>query len=175
MLKGLARLKLQKGMLTVELKKWSPECLRFRSTPSAWCALEVVDHVILTEDAIRRSIEEGHGSRRLVPVQDQFRNLMVMAVMMLPVRVRIPARAVGLVSPRQQKELPQLMEEWSTVRSSVARVFEALSHEEMKLGTFRHPVGGWCSADATLRFMNAHITHHRYQLNRIRSAVRFVQ
>jgi hypothetical protein len=58
--------------------------------------------------------------------------------------------------------------EWADVRERLTDFLESLSSTDGKQGVFRHPFGGWTTANGALVFLRAHMHHHRYQLARLR-------
>ena len=149
------------------VSSWDEARLRCRPDPASWSALEVLDHVIKVESAFFSEMRKNAGLGDRPGFADRIRGHVVITVMNLPVRVRVPAQA-AMVHPNQLCELGELLVEWDTLRAELRAWTEqqTLSHPER--GIVRHPVSGWLTLSQSLAFLAAHLRHHRYQLQRIK-------
>jgi hypothetical protein len=163
LLRALSRLERQTRSLLDELCIWTPEQLRFRPSPASWSALELIEHLVLTELAVLQMMRSNMGEGRDVTMIDRLRSAMVLAMMVSPVRLKVP-HAVNQLNP--SKMLPDLMslrDSWSEDRRVLAEFLGGLSTADRKLGVLQHPAGGWTTAGGALLFLRLHLWHHSYQ------------
>ena len=173
--RALSRLERQTRSLIDQLCTWSPEQLRFRPSPTSWSALELIEHLMLAERAVLQTMRSNLGEGRDVTMIDRLRSAMVLALMALPLRLKVP-HAVNQLNPsKMQPDLMSLLDSWSEDRRILAEFPGALSIADRKLGVFRHPAGGWTTAGGALLFLRLHLWHHSYQFRRLRKTVRVQQ
>ncbi len=152
------------GSLSVE----SVESLSFRPEGRGWCALEVVQHLVLVEESVL-----GYARKKLLappqPVSflDRARLALLLGLMRSPVRVPAPIRQVV---PDEVVPLPRISARWESVRGELGDLLSSLAEERRKALFFRHPVSGPLDPAGTLAFIDAHARHHEAQLRRIRRA-----
>jgi hypothetical protein len=61
--------------------------------------------------------------------------------------------------------------QWVKNRERLFSLLDSLQPDQLSLGVFRHPVSGWMTMPQALAFLSAHIRHHEYQLDRLKSAI----
>jgi hypothetical protein len=175
LLRALSRLERQTRSLLDELCTWTPEQFRFRPSPASWSALELSEHLMLAERAVLQMMRGSMGEGHEVRMSDRFRSAMVLGMMALPLRLKIP-HAVNQLNPsKMQPDLMSLRDSWSEDRRVLAQFLAGLSVADRKSGIFRHPAGGWTTAGGALLFLRLHLWHHSYQFRRLRKTVRAQQ
>ncbi|ABF42594.1 hypothetical protein Acid345_3593 [Candidatus Koribacter versatilis Ellin345] len=157
--------------LLAELERWPTEKLRERPAVGSWSALEVVDHLVRSNREILRMAETARGAQRAMRPKDRVRAWMVLGVMWLPTRVAMPKPVESAVKPQLTGDLPALRGEWERVDATLHDFIAGLTDAERRLGVARHPVSGWLDARAGVRFLESHLAHHCYQIQRIRKAL----
>lgn len=168
--RALQKLEERRTKLSAELSVWSLERQHYRSRRDSWSALEVVDHLVRTESSILEMMCRNLSAGKPIPLRDRYKSLALSALMRTPVRVRMPQSAAHLIAPGCLQDLGALSRRWTGERTQLAAFLLALTEEQLSLGLFHHPVGGWSDALGTLAFLDAHVAHHRFQINRIRAA-----
>lgn len=164
--RAMQRVERNQEKFCAEVQKLAPEALHFREREGAWTPLEVLDHLMRTEKAISAQLSQNRGSKRRIPIKDKMRMMVVRGVMHSPIRVRTPKSAAAVL-PGEEKEFDVLTKEW-TVQHQVMKIVLAMyTAKDARGGVFKHPIGGWNTVHGALKFINSHIVHHRYQLNRI--------
>ena len=175
LLRALSRLERRTRSLIDQLCTWSPEQLRFRPSPTSWSAVELIEHLMLAERAVLQTMRSNLGEGRDVTMIDRLRSAMVLAMMALPLRLKVP-HAVNQLNPsKMQLDLMSLCDSWSEDRRVLAEFLAGLSVADRGLGVFRHPAGGWTTAGGALLFLRLHLWHHSYQFRRLRKTVRAQQ
>ena len=149
-----------------------PAQLAFHPAPASWSALDLVEHLVLAEEAVLRGIPDRPPTRSLA---DSARAAMVLPVLYLTfargVRLRAPTRDV---LPVGGSSLAQLESRWTRARANLRAVLELMGPEDLPRPFFRHPVIGWLTTLEGLGFLERHVAHHLQQVKRIRAMPRHV-
>ena len=172
MLRQFTKLEAAKIAVLADLQQWPEGSLGQHPESGGWSALEVIEHVMLTERSILGAMRKNIVSPRHIQMKDWLRNGMVMCVMLLPARVKIPAGARQVTPTGQTADLINMTIGWDAVRRDLAEFLESVRESNLSGGVVRHPVGGWTTIEGALWFVRAHLRHHRYQLSRIRARFR---
>jgi hypothetical protein len=168
--RSLHNLNERKGHLMAQLESCSPERLCFRPSDEAWCALELLEHLMLSERAVLATMKQNLRGGKRVTLRDRFLSGRVLAITLLPTRLRVPRQASAILPSGKRKDLAALNQDWTDHRKSLADFLESLSDVQRTQGLFRHPFGGWTTAHGALLFVHVHFRHHGYQVARIRRA-----
>jgi len=155
-----------------ELQTWSPVRLGYRPSDDAWSALDLLEHLRLTERAVLETMQRNLGSGNRVTLKDRFRSARVLAIMLLPTRLKVPGSVKSILPTRAPGDLAEIRIEWTHDRRRLADFLETLSGTDREEGVFRHPFGGWTTPRGALCFLRSHLCHHRYQLARLRRSSR---
>lgn len=148
------------GSLAIE----SAERLAFRPEGKSWCALDVVQHLVLVEEGV-----VGYARKKLqappqpVPGLDRAKLALLALVLRSPLRFRAPVPAV---IPEETFPLAELSTRWEKVRGELREVLGSLPEERRRTLLFRHPAGGALDPAGTLLFIEEHAKHHDTQIRR---------
>lgn len=149
------------GSLAIE----SAERLAFRPEGKGWCALDVVQHLVLVEEGVvgyaRKKLQ---ASPQPVSFLDRAKLALLVALMRSPIRVRAP---LPQVVPDEIVPLTDISARWERVRKELREILVSLPEERRKALLFRHPVSGPLDPAGTLDFVEAHAKHHDVQFRRI--------
>jgi hypothetical protein len=167
----LHKLERAKQRFLAELGAMDDDMLRRHPAPGAWSALDLVEHLILTEVSILDAMRRNVCAQQKVGFRDKLGMQLVNTGMLLPGRVKVPAGAAMVVPKGRRAGLSELAEQWSAVRVAMTAFLEGVESQHRSQGVFRHPIGGWTTIEGTLSFLQVHLFHHRYQLRRIRRAI----
>ena len=167
--RAFSRLTDQTDRLLDDLRTWPAEQLRLALDSQAWSPLQVVEHLILTEHVVLEMMRTNRAAPHRVTIAGQLRSAIVVAAMLLPTRVGVPAAAQAVIPARTRPTLAELVERWTAERHDLAEFLSSLSAIEAARGLCRHPYGGWTTADGALLFLRSHLYHHRRQIARIRA------
>lgn len=152
------------GALAIE----SAERLAFRPEGKGWCALDVVQHLVLVEEGVLGySRKKLQGPPQPVGLLDRAKLAFLVLVLRSPARFGAPAPQVV---PAETFPLPELETRWRAVRGGLRETLAGLPDERLDALFFRHPIGGPLDAAGTLTFLDEHARHHDAQLRRIWSA-----
>jgi hypothetical protein len=168
----IGRLEQQRAALLRELHGMRPARLAFHPAPASWSALDLVEHLVLVEEAVLRGIPDRPTTRSLA---DSARAAMVLPVLYLAFarggRLRAPTRDVV---PVGGSSLAQLEARWTRARANLRAVLQLMGPEDLSRPFFRHPVIGWLTTLEGLGFLERHVGHHLRQVERIRAMPRHV-
>jgi hypothetical protein len=156
----------KKEMLTY-LSEWSDEEMKFRPAAGAWSADQVVDHLVKVETSAFESLQANITAGRIVSLENRARAWMVITVMNLPIRVKVPPGA-DVVLPSIVHSRSEVIEQWTQMKIQWEGFWGTLDERRLSSGVFHHPVSGWMTVPTALAFLSAHIRHHGYQLRRIK-------
>jgi hypothetical protein len=168
----IGRLERQRVALLRELNALSPARLVFHSAPGSWSALDLVEHLVLVEEAVLRGIPDRPRARSMA---DSARAAMVLPLVYLAFargrRLRAPSSAV---LPVGGSTLPQLEARWARARANLSAVLQLMGPEDLSRPFFRHPVIGWLTTLEGLGFLERHVAHHLHQVKRIRAVPGYI-
>lgn len=165
------RLEAQRADLLARLDAFTDAQRAFPPASGGWSLCGVVHHLVLVEEAL-----VGHGRRQAarrpaqVSLQSRLRERIVLAVLARDVRIRAP---VAAVVPTAHVPLPLLARRWSAARADLAAYLDELPGPRWARAAFFHPRIGWITAAGGIRFLHAHVDHHRRQIDRIVAAPGF--
>ena len=161
----------QKARLLSEVLTWSAERAQFRPEPTGWSTLDVLDHLVKVEKAFLRTVQNNLPDGHPVTYKDRIGALFIIGVMRSPMHVKVPASATTVL-PGTTTDSRTLSNKWDETRGEMAGLLTALLPSQFRAGLFRHPVSGWMTVSQAMAFLSAHLRHHGYQLNKLRSATR---
>jgi hypothetical protein len=129
----------------------------------------VLDHLMKVEKASLEAVQEKLPDGTPITFRDRLGVLFINSLMRSPIRVKVPASA-AVVLPQGTADLSGTVTAWGDVREQMANLLGSLQPEQLRCGLFRHPVSGWMTMPDALAFLSAHLQHHTYQINRLKSA-----
>ncbi len=151
----------------IRLNALAPSQLEFQPAAGAWSLLQVLEHLVLSEQALlqgaRRKLTQP--SRPVTP-RENIMAFVVRRVMNSSIRVKTPAKASHVI-PQSKKSFDALRGEWSLTRDEWEQFLEGLTPEWRTSALFRHPVSGGMTPTQTLRFVRCHLDHHQRQIDRL--------
>ncbi len=145
----------------------TPEVRGRRPSADAWSPVEVLEHLVLAEEATLRSIERrvagGAGCSDL-GAPPRWKAAALMVAVASPFRFRVPARAravhpAGAPSDALRAGFAGFDARWRALA-------EVLPDALVDAGLMRHPVAGPLTAADAARFTAAHVERHRRQVGR---------
>ena len=163
------RIESQRVVVMDELKAEGDEALRWKPGAESWSLTEVIEHLVIAEERGLRGLER----ERPADLGSRFAAGLKLRILMLasPLPIRVKAPSKGLL-PTGSVELPALAARWGEARCRLAGVLDAIPPGGEGERRWKHPIAGWLDTEEWVRFIYAHIDHHRAQIRRIRSARR---
>ncbi len=163
-----AQLDAQKRVLVLRLDGWSPGQLAYSPFPNAWSAVQVLDHLVRTEEEILSRARSGLQAPHTIGARDRVGFLFLRRIFESERKVRVPASAAQVL-PEPHPRLDAVLERWEKIRADFADFEGHLSPKQAIAGLFRHPVGGWMAVPQIREFFSVHMTHHGFQIERLRA------
>jgi len=146
-----------------------------RPSPEAWSPVEILEHLVRTEDATLRAVEHqiaaGDARKDLGPTS-RLKTAALLLRLASPMPLRVPERARG-IHPERDTPFEALRERFTAFDARWQAVAETLPDALAGVGLMKHPVIGALTAADAARFMTAHVVRHRGQVARaVRAADR---
>jgi hypothetical protein len=145
-----------------------PEARRWREQPASWCALDVLEHLLLAEQVVLGDVATAAARVAMVPTNaERFRAAIVWLVLRLGIRVRVPAEAMR---PSRQGSFEELRTQWDAQHAALRQFATGLDARGRARRVFRHPIAGPLTTGQALQLLSAHLRTHQRQLDRLRTA-----
>lgn len=163
----LKRLDRTSDALLSRLDGWSAERLQTRPATGVWSALDVLAHLCQVEKAFIQMVSGRLSQPETISVAEQVKARIVVAVMYMPVRVKVPGGTPVEAQPAGKETFEEARNEWLSIRSDLRDLLKKEENASGNKGVFRHPVSGWMTLELAVAFLAAHCRHHLYQVNRL--------
>lgn len=141
--------------------------LLYTPGPGQWNLLQVMRHLVTAEQQslkyIKRKLIHAEQSSR-TGIDASIRNLLLKMALYSPLKFKAPKVA------EVREEAPDLDEmkiEWEAVRDEFRTIIEENSGDTLAKAVYKHPRAGLLNVKQALEFMEAHISHHQKQMNRL--------
>ena len=155
-----------------ELQSWTPEQLRTQPQQGGWCALEVLDHVVISEKGtlgyILKKTSSGFDTLPLRTPETDAASAQLNKALESDGKWGAPS---VLPPPNEKLSLEELSATWRGIHGKMEQWLAQFPEDQADRLVFKHPFAGRLTLDQTLGFLQRHITHHRYQLKRIQQAI----
>ena len=165
------RLEQQKLNLRSELSTWSEAELQRRPTPDSWNVTDILDHLIKIEEPLPGSVRHTLPKQHRVGLLDHAALKFVNAVAGSRLRVKVPRKGSRFL-PDSTESFAEIFARWDAVRADIQRSLHTVKAEQLPYGLYLHPFGFWLTLDGALDLVTAHIRHHEYQFERLKSLPR---
>lgn len=154
------------------LKFYSPEQLAFKPAPEKWSVIQVLQHLLITEEGTYRYLTRKNQAESLPDAGwgASGRSLLLNLALKSPLRFKAPE---NLAQPEGDSSFDVLMRDWQKVREALRGFARALPPERLKAAIFRHPYAGYFNLSQTFKFIDKHVRHHRRQIRGILDAPGF--
>lgn len=153
----------------------APELLTRRPAPERWSALEVVEHLALTEPwflQVASDLAEDGRRKGLWYNEGQPRSTDSVAALMQQIDVRQPLVAMESVRPTGSVALPDLLERLGRSRQGLLDLLPVLDELDTDQLRFRHPTAGFeLTAYEWVHLAGAHERQHTRQIRKALEAV----
>jgi uncharacterized damage-inducible protein DinB len=166
-----SKIEMQRKNLLAALRSYDTALLNQRPAENQWSMLEVINHLIMAEEAIylyllKKTQDKAH--LQSVGLKEALRSLILNAYLWSPKKFIAPPQTppVG-----DYTTLSEVEEAWTKVRANLAGIWTALPEDMLDKNWFKHPAAGKLSLMQMLTFMKAHVRHHEAQIDRTLKAV----
>ena len=151
---------------------WPPEWLSLSPDSKVWSVIQLFEHLMLSERAVRLSFERNEAEEsRVVTPAERWGAEMFLIGMRLPIRIRVPKVLATSIEPSAHRSLHTLIEEWDSERRLLFGFLRTQSSRSRHRVAMRHPATGSLGLETALRFLCVHMWHHQYRFFRLRRRV----
>ena len=154
--------------LLEEMQSYDDALLNRRPESGGWSALQVMEHLILSETLslqyVRKKIGYG-GTFEKRGLNSIWRSFLLWAYLGTPIKFKAPALVAEDKLP-EQSSLADVRTRWETLRAEWTQFLEKLPPELIDRAIYKHPVAGRLGWPETIAFFNIHFNRHRKQIRR---------
>lgn len=147
---------------------WTAEELHFRPDGTNWNALQVMDHIILSERGtlayMMKKTSSGWEDIPVATEENAHNSGKLDEALISPSKWKAPS---VMPEPTDNRELEDVIEFWNGLRLKFTQFVTQLPSEFHERQVFRHPYAGRLNLYQTLSFLGKHIDHHCHQVERI--------
>lgn len=162
-----AQLESQRTEMLADLNQWPLQRVSFRPASGAWCAIEVLDHIVRVEAGTIDKIQIGLRNPHILGAEDRPGIATLDRALRSEQYFQVPPGAEGIY-PDPQTTLPQVAERWEQAREELGQLLKGFAPHDACCGVFHHPSAGWMTFAEVLDHFSAHLCHHGFQLARLR-------
>ena len=167
--KRLAKLNAETEGILQLLVNLPPETLHWMPSASGWSALQVVNHIYLSEklsfDYVSRKIAEG-ATFPDVKAVSWFRSKGLTFTLASPLKVKSP-KPVNMRDGQAVLPVQDLRPVWQDLRFKLLDFLETHEADLRRKMPYKHPYVGPLTLCQMLTFFRDHQRHHRRQIRRI--------
>lgn len=137
-------------------------------TEGAWSALEIAEHLVRVEVTAWARVGDplAEGNQLGPPVEERAIQALEAALHDPDTRISVPREQADRIMPAGEWPEAELRERWMDVAERLREAAASCVSEDQGVAVMRHPMAGALSLEQTLRFLTAHLEHHRRQLAR---------
>lgn len=162
----LAQIDAQRTAMLAEVMALPPHVQRRRANEATWSPLDVIEHLVLAEQAVLGDLGSAATRAAQRPTGAEFvRAGIVWLVLRVGVRVRVPSAAM---LPTGERSFDELQRQWTEQHRTLRAFATGLDERGLRRRIFRHPIAGPLDMVAALRLLSAHLLTHQRQLRRLR-------
>jgi len=158
------KLEVRRREMLALIEQLTPEQIRFRLEPDRWSILQVLQHVVMGEEGMRRSEDELRNNPLREILQPGKMVQVVKEVLEKDVPVDLPDPSMA---PDGKTTLDELRATWHEERRAMVAPLETVTAQNRERVMFSHLAAGPLTALQMLEIAVAHLDTHRRQIDRI--------
>lgn len=159
LLRRLERVDRIRSDLLAELDELDAAVLASHPVPGKWSVLEIIEHLVLAEDAVLRRLESSERPEARRTLRDRIAYQVVMLILRFDIPVKVPSKAMV---PQGERDFPTLRAEWDENHRALRERFAALDALDRTLAV--HPIAGPMDAARTVAMLDVHTRRHIRQI-----------
>lgn len=140
----------------------SPEHLTRAPSPGEWSPLQIVHHLVLSDETVGLPAKTALSDKPLGAF------LFRLGLMALNRNVRLPIPDPAL-EPTSEVPLETLLERWDAAHRELEAFLEDVTEERTRSKPFAHPIIGPLTSKQLLELGKAHTAYHRRQLEALQT------
>lgn len=149
------------------LDNLNEEELHWKKATNIWSVAQVLDHVIYSEQSALQYCHKKLLAGDKIPNASLW-NSGKIRVYFWALETKLKFKAPKPISnPGNEYSLTELVARWHQTRTDYISFLNEYPDKYLNKAVFRHPLAGRIKLSEMLRFLNVHIVHHQYQINRI--------
>lgn len=164
------KLEREKTEVLESLVDWRPADLAEMPSPQQWSAVQVLDHLVLTESAVLAEAHLAELEAKFPTVSERLRVTLFDWALRLPLRVKVP-EPVRFLNPSPDLRFTDVCRQWESVRARWQEFLQIQDCAGSRRVAMRHPIVGNISLAGAVGFMRSHLIHHRHQFRRIQASI----
>jgi len=145
---------------------------RFRPNEYEWSMLDVIEHLVTSEDGINKFFEKYKpaASNRKMKISNYLASQATQVFLALPIKIPAPPR---LKQPQGKISYEEWKTTWSEQRTIFNEILKNFPEDKLSYSVFKHPRSGPMDMKNVIDFMKNHVAHHIFQLKRIQKHQNF--
>jgi len=164
------RLQENKEYYDALLKVFNEEQLNFKPDENSWSMLQVMHHLFTSEKLSLEFVKNFDFNRKNVKLglKSQLKTILLVNRLNSKKKFKAPkvleqkAPELGLSS-----DAHTFHHQWNDLRADMKKVLNDFPEEKLNYFVFNQPVTGKMKIGQTLQFFNAHMNHHKHQIENI--------
>lgn len=154
--------------LLSHLSRFSDQQLNHKSSPESWSALQVAEHLALSEASSLAYVRKKMTFTRDFPtvgLPEIARSLFIRVLLYQPIKFKAPP-VVGTAALPSHNSLEKVSLQWMTTRRDWHDFFESMPEELANKAVFKHPRAGRIGWWHLIRFFKDHYSRHQQQIKK---------
>lgn len=159
LLQRLARVDRVRTELLDELAGLDPALLSAHPVPDKWSVLEIIEHLVLAENALLRRLEGPDRPDARRTIRDRVAYQIVMLILRFDIPVKVPSKAMV---PDGTRDFAGLRAEWDENHRALRERVAALEDLDRPIAV--HPIAGPMAAAQSVAMLDVHVRRHIRQV-----------
>ena len=159
----IATLEAQRISLLHKLESLSEEQLKFAPAVNSWSIVEILEHIILSEElSVNYALKKVQAPQLLTSVKLGGR--LKGKIMNVLLNLSLKFKASEMTSPKKKISMEDLKVRWEGSRTKLENL-SSQAPDILDKGIMKHPRTGYLNFSQLLDFFSAHYAHHLKQIN----------
>lgn len=157
----------QREALISSLKNIPEEKYNTPAFPGKWSISQILTHLLTSEKlslGYLKKKAQGIDAVKDSGLVENVRLWLLIISQRIPLKYKAPKVMVENTPPAMP--LPELVEEWSTVREELKQFLVNMEDKHVRRVIYKHPIAGRLDVRQTMIFFREHIIHHTPQIKR---------
>ena len=149
-----------------DLRSYDDEVFNKKPSPKAWSIAQVIEHLVIAEEASLKYLQKKTLDTSKVPVAglgSKWRFMLTNTVFVLNISFKAPP---VMSPPESFVTTRQLEQRWAKVRADTFELLNKLPEEDLKKEIWKHVISGKMNIYQMYSFFNIHFNRHRKQVYR---------
>ncbi len=154
--------------LLKNLDQYDDERLNQKPPDGGWSPMQVMHHLILSEEMSLRYVEKKMSFESAYPVtgfKETWRSFLLWAFLTLPFKWKAPEKIGGdpeVLPAFSSKQ--KTFERWRAIRSAWAQLIQNMPDDLARRTVYKHPRAGKIGWTHMVSFFGTHLSRHRKQI-----------